>query len=239
MTEWFSIPGYLVFILCALMFVIILQGIVISKLLKLKAKIYSKIEWFRHFWSEFVIYVLATSVVGIFIASLVKRDNITLADINSWVSIILGFVALILGVISLYLSFYNVDQANKSQQEIKNTAKEISSSSTSSGWKCDVNGHWHFYDRSGHMVKNEWKKSGNNWYYLGADGEIMKDSIIEDSRKIYYVDKDGTMVRNTWVRVNGEKYYMTESGVAFMNGTLSIDGKEYMFENGCLKNDEK
>ena len=67
----------------------------------------------------------------------------------------------------------------------------------------------------------------------------MKDSIIEDSRKIYYVDKDGTMVRNTWVRVNGEKYYMTESGVAFMNGTLSIDGKEYMFENGCLKNDEK
>ena len=72
-------------------------------------------------------------MVGIFIASLVKRDNITLADINSWVSIILGFVALILGVISLYLSFYNVDQANKSQQEIKNTAKEISSSSTSSG----------------------------------------------------------------------------------------------------------
>lgn len=67
----------------------------------------------------------------------------------------------------------------------------------------------------------------------------MKDSIIEDSGKIYYVDKDGTMVRNTWVRVNGEKYYMTESGVAFMNGTLSIDGKEYMFENGCLKNDEK
>ena len=39
------------------------------------------------------------------------------------------------------------------------------------------------------MVKNEWKKSGNNWYYLGADGEIMKDSIIEDSGKIYYVDK--------------------------------------------------
>lgn len=237
MENWFLIPEHLIIILVTGAFIIIVEGIIITKLLKRRLKQWTgnaddKIEWFRHFWSEFVIYVLATSVVGLFIVSMIKRDNITLADVNNWVSIILGFVALVVGVISLYLSFYNVDQANKAQQNIQETAKELS---TFKGWKCDVSGHWHFYDISGQMVRNQWKKSGNEWFYLGADGELTRDSIIEDNGKIYYVDKAGVMVKNTWVHVGNKKYYMTEYGQAFMDGTMTIGGKEYMFENGYLK----
>ena len=76
---------------------IIAEGIIISRLLQ-QQKISKKrrdrrikLKGFDIFGVEFVAYVLATSIVGIFIASLVNKDNITLADINSLVSIILGF----------------------------------------------------------------------------------------------------------------------------------------------------
>ena len=42
---------------------------------------------------------------------------IGLDEINTWVGIVLGLVALVIGVISLFLSFYNVDQANKTQEK--------------------------------------------------------------------------------------------------------------------------
>ena len=48
---------------------------------------------------------------------------------NSWIGIILGLVALIIGIISMFLSFYNLDQSIKTQQEtvqmIDNLRKEI------------------------------------------------------------------------------------------------------------------
>lgn len=230
-------PNWLVLVLSAMAIGIIVEGIIISRLLQQqkfqkKEGIEDKIERFRYFWGEFVAYVLATSIVGIFIASLVNKDNITLADINSWVSIILGFVALIVGIISLYLSFYNVEQANKSQQEIKKTAEELS---VTRGWQKDINGEWYFGDFSGKPVRNEWKKSGDNWFYLDSDGMVAKDTIINDGGDIYYVDKNGVMVMNTWVVADEKKYYMTGNGKAVLSGTKTIDGKEYTFENGYLK----
>lgn len=241
MAYWFMIPDHLIFVFCILFFVIIIQAIIISKLLKYVLRKNDKsadatIEWLRGWWLEFIIYVLATSVVGIFIASLVKKQNITLADVNGWVSIILGFVALVVGIISLYLSFYNVDQANKSQEQIQQTAEELS---PIRGWQQDLNGNWHFYYKSGQMAKNEWKKSGDGWFYLGSDGTVQKDIIVNDDGNLYYVDKEGMMVTNTWVKADGKKYYMMASGKAFMNGTITIDNKEYTFENGCLKDDNK
>ena len=238
--NWFMVPEHLIFVLGTLFLSIILEAVIISRLTKFTRKkdsenVDEKIEWFRNWWLEFIIYVLATSIVGLFIVSLVKKENITLADANNWVSIILGFVALVVGIISLYLSFYNVDQANKSQQEIQKTAEEMS---TIKGWQQDLKGRWHYYNKLGQMARNEWKKSGNEWFYLGDDGELLKDTLIDDNGCIYYVDKEGIMVKNTWVNVNGKKYYMTESGKAFMNGTIVIDGKKYTFENGCLKNNE-
>ena len=112
MAYWFKIQDPLIFAFLFLFFVIIAQGIIIFKLVKCKQKMKSGgalddlISRFRDFWGEFIIYVLATSIVGIFVVSLVKKGNVTLENINNWVSIILGFIALVVSVISLWLSFY-------------------------------------------------------------------------------------------------------------------------------------
>lgn len=144
MAYWFKIQDHLIFAFLFLFFVIIAQGIIIFKLVKCKQKMKSGgalddlISRFRDFWGEFIIYVLATSIVGIFVVSLVKKGNVTLENINNWVSIILGFIALVVSVISLWLSFYNVDQANQSKEAVEKTAKEINARGTErTGWKQD------------------------------------------------------------------------------------------------------
>lgn len=237
MTYWFSVPEHIIAVLMIMLIIIIAEGIVISKLSKQRKKlegadkIENTIEGFRAFWGEFIIYVLATSIIGIFIVSIVKRDNVTLADINSWVSIVLGLVALIVGIISLWLSFYNVDQANKSQRAIEKTADVIKNSKYA--WQME-DGEWCYFDADGKMVRNEWKKSGNNWYHLGFDGYIERNKFIFENGNIYYVDEKGIRVNNTFIEIDGKKRYFGEDGKAFMNGRLVIDGKIHEFENGVL-----
>lgn len=66
---------------------------------------------------KFVFYVLATSVIGLFLGSIYFEKIVGLNEINTWVGIVLGLVALIIGIISLILSFYNLDQANRTQEK--------------------------------------------------------------------------------------------------------------------------
>ncbi|WRK55306.1 hypothetical protein SD457_11185 [Coprobacillaceae bacterium CR2/5/TPMF4] len=49
--------------------------------------------------------------------SFVYDKSITISVMNSWVGIVLGLVATIIGIISMFLSFYNLDQSIKTQQE--------------------------------------------------------------------------------------------------------------------------
>lgn len=110
-----------------LTFVIVGQGIIIYYILNLKNRekkfsesdIGKKLELLRSFWGPFVIYVVATSVIGLFIVSFCTEKSITIEIINTWVSLILGMVALVIGVISLFLSFYNVDQSVQAFKENK------------------------------------------------------------------------------------------------------------------------
>ena len=247
MAYWFKIQDHLIFAFLFLFFVIIAQGIIIFKLVKCKQKMKSGgalddlISRFRDFWGEFIIYVLATSIVGIFVVSLVKKGNVTLENINNWVSIILGFIALVVSVISLWLSFYNVDQANQSKEAVEKTAKEINARGTErTGWKQDFEKGWYFLDRYGEIVRDEWKKSGDNWYHLGSDDYIEKDVFIfEDLGKvIYYVDANGMMVRNTFVKIDDKYRFFTNNGKAIMDGKIEKDGKRYFFKNGYLDCEE-
>ena len=237
MTYWFSVPEHIIAVLMVMLIIIVAEGIVISRLSKHRKKlegtdkIENTIENFRAFWGEFIIYVLATSIIGIFIVSLVKRDNVTLADINSWVSIVLGLVALIVGIISLWLSFYNVDQANKSQRGIEKTADAIRNGKTA--WRME-DGKWCYFNADGKMARNEWKKSGNNWYHLGFDGYIEKSKCIFEHGDLYYVDENGIRVSNTFIETEGEKRYFGADGKALMDGRLAIGGKIHEFENGIL-----
>lgn len=132
--DWINVPGHIIFLLCFFVCIVVGEGIIITILLKDekkqnygKGKIASKIPMLRRFWGPFVVYAIATSIISLFIASFVSKQNITLYDMNTWVSLILGMTALIIGVISLFLSFYNVDQSIDSQRdslEIMNTVKE-------------------------------------------------------------------------------------------------------------------
>lgn len=85
--------------------------------LKKKRDIGATVQFFRDLWGKFVFYVLATSIIGLFLGSIFFKKVIGLDEMNNWVSIILGLVALIIGVISLYLSFYNLDESVKAQDK--------------------------------------------------------------------------------------------------------------------------
>ena len=104
----------------ALIFISIFEAISIFWLTKNREKeknIDEMIRFFRDLWGKFVFYVLATSIIGLFLGSIFFKKIIGLNEINTWVGIVLGLVALVIGIISLFLSFYNVDQANKTQEK--------------------------------------------------------------------------------------------------------------------------
>ncbi len=101
-------------IICIIELIIILW---LSRNNNEKKKIQDSINFFRALWGKFVIYVLATSIIGLFLASFICGSKITLSTMNEWVSLVLGLVALLIGIISLFLSFYNVDQSNVTQEK--------------------------------------------------------------------------------------------------------------------------
>lgn len=210
---------------------VIVEGIIIANLASKNKRqsIEEKINFFRDFWGKFVIYVLATSIIGMFLASLIRGDSITLDTVNNWVSIALGLIALIVGIISLWLSFYNVDQANQAKQAVQETAKDIRTRKL--GWQEDGRREWYYVKADGEIARNEWKKSGENLYHLGADGHL--DKIIYEEDKRYYVEKYGAMVKNSWIEIDGKKMRAKSDGVLYENEKgVEIDGKIYDFDNG-------
>lgn len=133
--EWLKNDEHIIFLLSGCIFIIVIQGIIIFKLSQYKSaeekerdRQEGKIARFRSFWGSFVVYVISTSLISLFLASFVSKQNITLNDINTWVSLILGMVALVIGVISLFLSFYNVDQAYQSQKDSLSEMKKVQES---------------------------------------------------------------------------------------------------------------
>lgn len=64
-------------IFCFVLIIIcIAEGVIIWNLAKDKNEtIKNKIEFFREFWGKFVIYVLSTSVIGLFLGSIYFKDE--------------------------------------------------------------------------------------------------------------------------------------------------------------------
>ena len=83
------------------------------------------LEQWKKSWGILILFLVGGSIVGLFIASFCFDKQITLSTMNEWVSLVVGMVALILGIISLFLSFYNVEQSNKVQQDTKQIMTEI------------------------------------------------------------------------------------------------------------------
>ena len=115
------------------------------------------INFFRNLWGNFLFYVLATSIIGLFLGSVYFEKVIGLDVINSWVGIVLGLVALIIGIISLFLSFYNVDQANKTQEK---TIEIITNLQRDVERKIDEN-----YEKTRQEIKGNYNSSTDNYVY--------------------------------------------------------------------------
>lgn len=107
--------------ICSVLIIcLVIESVFLIYLLRIhknKTDIKAIVQFFRELWMKFVLYVLATSVIGLFLGSVYFEKVVGLNEINNWVSIVLGLVALIIGIISLILSFYNLDQANDTQEK--------------------------------------------------------------------------------------------------------------------------
>ena len=110
-------------------------------------------------------------------------------------------------------------------------------SMAAAGWATD-NGKWVYYDSSGALVTNEWKKGADNqWRFLNEYGVMAVNSWVDE---YYYVDGNGIMVSGKWLQlsesINGATdetcwYYFNDNGKAVMNAWKKINNKWYHFND--------
>ena len=78
-------------------------------------------------------------------------------------------------------------------------------------WKKRPDGTWYYFDKSGEMATG-WKKIAEKWYYFKDDG-AMVTGWVKYKDTWYYLDgKEGNMVSNTFVKSEKGWYYLKEDG---------------------------
>ena len=78
-------------------------------------------------------------------------------------------------------------------------------------WKKRPDGTWYYFDKSGEMATG-WKKIAEKWYYFKDDG-AMVTGWVKYKDTWYYLDgKEGNMVSNTFVKSEKGWYYLNEDG---------------------------
>ena len=78
-------------------------------------------------------------------------------------------------------------------------------------WKKHSDGNWYWFDNSGEMATG-WKKIAEKWYYFDVEG-AMKTGWVKYKDTWYYLDsKGGNMVSNEFVRAGQGWYYLKPDG---------------------------
>ena len=78
-------------------------------------------------------------------------------------------------------------------------------------WKKRPDGTWYYFDKSGEMATG-WKKIAEKWYYFKEDG-AMGTGWVKYKDTWYYLDgKEGNMVSNIFVKSEKGWYYLKEDG---------------------------
>ena len=92
----------------------------------------------------------------------------------------------------------------------------------SNKWKKHSDGYWYWFDNSGQMATG-WKNVGGKWYYFQEQG-AMKTGWLKDKDKWYYLDPaNGDMQTNTFVKGRDGWYFVDNEGVMNTNGTFTTD----------------
>lgn len=217
-------------IIIILVLIILIQSVLLLTvgLTKCNENIDKFVAKLKTFWPPFMIYVVATGTILIFVAAFIEDKSIALSDMNNWVGIILGLSSWMVGIISLILSFYNVDkmvEAQKNTLKDVNEVKDVVKASLEMGWK-NENGKWRYYE-SGRYIQNDWRKSGNNMFFLGEDGYMKENSLIKQGKDMYYVNKNGAMVTNDIKTVDGKVVYFGADGKAVKEGIIQFKNETY------------
>ena len=80
-------------------------------------------------------------------------------------------------------------------------------------WKKHTDGNWYWFDNSGHMATG-WKKIAEKWYYFNEEG-AMQTGWVKYKETWYYLDsKDGNMVSNAFIQSADKTgwFYVKEDG---------------------------
>lgn len=87
------------------------------------------VEILNKSWLKFTIKTIQKSLLILFILGIVagflEKPFDVLENLNTWVGFILGIIATFFSIISMFLSFYNLEKAKESEDEIKKTLGEI------------------------------------------------------------------------------------------------------------------
>ena len=98
-----------------------------------------------------------------------------------------------------------------------------------------IDGTWYYFDGSGYMLSDKWKKRPDGtWYYFDKSGEMATGWKLI-SNKWYYFDKDGAMVKG-WVKYKDTWYYLDgKEGNMVSNAFVKSEkGWYYLKEDGSL-----
>lgn len=78
-------------------------------------------------------------------------------------------------------------------------------------WKKHTDGNWYWFDNSGHMATG-WKKINDKWYYFNRDGS-MATGWIKYYDNWYYCDSvNGDMKSDTFIKYNDGWYLLLPDG---------------------------
>lgn len=95
-----------------------------------------------------------------------------------------------------------------------------------------IDGTWYYFDGSGYMLSDKWKKRPDGtWYYFDKSGEMATGWKLI-SNKWYYFKDDGEMVTG-WVKYKEKWYYLDSKDGSMISNAFaqSADGKGWYFIN--------
>ena len=98
-----------------------------------------------------------------------------------------------------------------------------------------IDGTWYYFDGSGYMLADKWKKRPDGtWYYFDKSGEMATGWKLI-SNKWYYFKEDGAMVTG-WVKYKETWYFLDyQQGAMVSNAFVKSEkGWYYLKEDGTL-----
>ncbi|HGQ5278737.1 TPA: N-acetylmuramoyl-L-alanine amidase family protein [Streptococcus pneumoniae] len=100
------------------------------------------------------------------------------------------------------------------------------------GWN-EIKGEWYYFNQTGILLQNQWKKWNNHWFYLTDSGASAKNWKKIDGIW-YYFNKENQM-KMGWVKDKETWYYMDSTGV-MKTGEIEVAGQHYYLEDsGAMK----